>query len=352
MAGKTNSREVLAETVKVFVESGGNISETARQLKLKRSTVSERLEAAEKAGLMQPRNATPNPSRWRPADEIIAARKGEFERVKAAGDGRKPCLFTLPDDKPFLIVFIGDPHLDSPGTDLRLFERWTNVLDHRKGVYGFGLGDWLDNWVKPLAFLYGTSETPAPEGWILLEHYLDKIAPHLLGSVAGNHDDWSGTTDLLGHLMKQRGVLHRSKSLRVRLRTPSGRELTIGSRHRFAGNSMWNEVHAIKKAARMGWRDTILVGGDKHVSGESKEKCPDTGRLTWCLQVAAFKVCDDYGDDLGLMDRHVSPAVACVIDPRRSDTDPQLVTPFFEPEEAVKYLADLRRRVARQDTQV
>jgi len=95
---------------------------------------------------------------------------------------------------------------------------------------------------------------------------------------------------------------------------------------------------------RVGWRDTILVGGDKHISGDGLVRDPDSGKLTWAYQVAAFKTHDDYGDQLGLMDKHVSPAVAFVIDPARPDHDPQLVTAFHDPEAAVAYLSFLRNR--------
>ena len=72
-----------------------------------------------------------------------------------------------------------------------------------------------------------------------------------------------------------------------------------------------------------------------------------TGRLTFGYQVAAFKVIDDYGDDMGFVDRHVSPAVALVIDPRRPITSPERVKHFYEPEPAVAYL-DMLRRAAKK----
>lgn len=338
------TRAMMQEAADAVLQSG-SVRAGAKALGLSRGTTQNRLAAAAVAGLTKPR-AEANPSRWRPGAEIVAARKAEFERVKAAGDGRTLRTVHMADDKPYCIVFLGDPHLDNPGTDLDLWERWIKPLNSSKHVYGFGLGDWLDNWVRPLAFLYGSTETPAPEGWILLEYYLEQIGAHMVASVAGNHDDWSGHSDVLGMLMHKHGVLHRSKSLRVSLKTPGGREITIGARHRWMGTSMWNEVHAIKKAARMGQRDTILVGGDKHVSGDSKEKDPDSGRITHCFQVAAFKLIDDYADEKGFLDRHVSPAVACVIDPARPDNDPELVKHFYDPQAAVDYLGFLRRKAA------
>lgn len=334
------TRQEMREAVDAVLETG-SISGAARKLGLSRAAVQNRVDQAADEKMTAPRTEA-NVSRWRPFEDIVAARKGEFSRVKAAGDGRTLHPIPLADDGPFCLVALGDPHLDSPGTDLSLWDRWTNILDASSHVHGFPLGDWTDNWPRFLSFLYGKSEIPVPEAWILLEGYLDKLAPHFIASVSGNHDDWSGFTDLLGHLMRTRGVLHRHTSLRVALTTPKGRAITIGARHRFSGNSQWNPAHAVMKAAQMGWRDTILIGGDKHISGDGLVRDPDTGRLTWCYQVAAFKVVDDYGDELGLPDKHVSPAVAFVVDPARADDDPQLVTAFHDPEAAVRYLKMLR----------
>lgn len=332
---------MLRDAVRAHLDTG-SVSGAARKLGVTRQAIQHRLDMAAEEGLIGPR-AEANPSRWRPGAEIVAARKAEFERVRAARPERGSTVH-LPDDLPFLMVALGDPHLDNPGTDLDLWERWTAILDARKHRYGFGLGDWLDNWVKPLAFLYATAETTAPEGFILLEHYLEKIGPHLIGSVAGNHDDWSGHSDVLGMLMRQQGVTHRSKSLRMALRTPGGFEVTIHARHRWTGRSMWNEVHGIKRAARMGQRENILLGGDLHVSGDTIEKDPMTGGLTFGYQVASFKLIDDYADDKGFMDRHVSPAVALVVDPRKPVTSPERVKHFYEPEEAMDYHTFLRKR--------
>src|SRR5581483_11371720 len=136
-------------------------------------------------------------------------------------------LVHLADDGPYCIIFLGDPHLDSPGTDLDLWERWIAPLDYRRDVHGFGLGDWLDNWPRVLAHLYGVAETTAPEGWILLDHYISQIGEHLIGSCAGNHDAWSGHSDLLGEMMAKHGVTHRTHSLNIRIVSKSGREITI-----------------------------------------------------------------------------------------------------------------------------
>lgn len=320
----------------------GSVSAAARRLGLSRQATQSRLRLAEEAGMTRPR-AEANPSRWRPGAEIVAARKAEFERLERSVryDGN---LIHLPDDSPFMLIVLGDEHLDNPGTDLKLWERWIGFLDRTKRRTGWSMGDVLDNWNRVLAHLYGSSETPAPEGLILLQFYLDRIAEDLDCSVAGNHDAWASHNDVLAMLMEKHGVMHRNSSLRVRYRCPSGREITVHARHSWPGRSQWSEVHALKKAARLGVRDTILLGGHTHVSGEGIEKCPITGRYSFVFQVASFKTIDDYADTLGLLDRHTAPGVALVIDPRRTDNDPELVKHFYDPEPAADFLTFLRRK--------
>jgi hypothetical protein len=330
---------ITPQKVRAAILSEGSVSAAGRKLGISRQTVQHHVKASEG----RPANIS-NPSRWRPGAEIVAARKAEFERVKAAAPGRAGNVIHLPDDLPFMLIILGDEHLDNPGTDLTLWEYWISFLDRAKHRTGWSMGDVLDNWLKPLAHLYSTSETPAPEGWILLEHYMEQIGEDLDCSIGGNHDDWSGHSDVLAMIMEKYGVMHRSTSLRMAYRTPTGREITVNARHGWPGHSQWNEIHGIKKAARTGIRDNILLGGHKHITGDSREIDPMTARISHCFQVAAFKRVDDYADDLGLMDRHIAPGVALVIDPRRPDTDPEMVKHFYDPAPAADYLAMLRRK--------
>jgi hypothetical protein len=326
------------------VANHGSIKAAAEALGVSRSCVQENLDKAAAAGLTTPRTRTSNPSRWRPGAEIVAARKGEYERV-VASKRRHGNVVHRPDDGPFMLVVLGDPHLDSPGTSLDLWEAWTTgVLDRRKHITGLSIGDVLENWTKSLAHLYAAQETPEPEGWILLEHYLDQIGEDLDASVAGNHDAWSGHSDVLGMLMGKHGVLHESHALQYVYRCPSGREVSINARHAWQGRSMWNTVHGIKRAARMGERQNILLGGHTHGSGEGVEKCPMTGRISHCYQVASFKIMDDFAEQHGFMDHHLSPAVGLVIDPRRPDTDAEMVKSFYDPQAGADYLRFLRRK--------
>lgn len=331
--------------VKAAVLEHGSVKGAAEALGVTRSTVQIALKRSERKGeLVTGLRGESNPSRWRPVDQIIANRKDEYARLRASEVAGGNAIF-LPDDGPFMTVILGDEHLDNPGTDLDLWERWIGFLDRSKHITGISMGDVLDNWPRVLAHLYATATTTAPEAWILFQHYMELIGDDLDASVGGNHDDWSGASDLLAEEMRKYGVLHRSKSLRFAYRAPSGREITLSLRHGWPGYSIYNEVHGIKRAARFGDRANILIGGHTHISGSAIEKDPITGRISHCVQVAAFKIVDDYVDAKGLLDRAASPGAALVIDPRRDDLDPDMVKLFWDPEPGADYLAMLRRQM-------
>jgi hypothetical protein len=338
------SDERLLEIVSALKARGGNISATAKHFGLSRQTIQQHLTTADDRGLIGDTvRKGPNQSILgrRVFADVVRHRKAEFEAVKDGGTFRTPHKVRLPDDKPFCLVLLGDPHLDNPGTDLNLWDRWIGVLNRKQGVYGICLGDYLDNWFRALGHLYGGAQTTVDDAWTLLEGYIDQMGENLLVSVSGNHDDW-GEVQALRMLMERNGVIHRRRGIRLDLRTPAGHSVTVGLRHRFTGHSQWNPAHAVTKAAQLGWKDDILAGGDKHISGKGYVRDPDSGRITHCYQVAAFKLFDEYAEEKGFLDKHISPAVALVIDPTRPQTDPGRVVEFLDPVAAAAYVAALR----------
>lgn len=331
------------EATRAAFHEHGTVRKAAAALGIERVSMRYRIDAAAAAGFLEPRAREANDPARRSFQELRAARMAEYDRSRAKGDWRKPYLRTLGPCQPFVMVILGDPHLDNPGTDLALWERWTGVLDRARRVWGVCIGDYLDNWPRVLGFLYGEAGVTQSEGWELLEGYLDHAAPHMLGSVGGNHDDWNGAGELLARMFRERGVKHRPNGLRLALHFEGRDDLIyIGLRHKFRGQSQWNAAHAVMKAAQMGYSDHVLAAGHIHQSGDGRVVAPDTGRVTYCVQIAAFKRVDSYADREGFTNRHISPAVALLIDPRRRDDDPELVHPYYCAEAAVAALEALK----------
>ena len=331
----------LKRTAALYLSTGENVSEVARTLDMSRNSVRNRLTRAAEAGYLDPELLKrSNDSTHRSFERAVAAQKDQFNRVEKAGTYRTPRTVDLPDDKPFVLIALGDPHLDNKGTDLNLWDRWIEPLGE-DNVRGVCLGDMTDNWLRFLGFLYANAESTEEDAWVLLQGYMEKIGPDLDALVGGNHDLWKNE-GALRYICEQFDVRYRAHGVTLAYRTPMGREITVGMRHRFAGHSQWNTVHAITKAAMMGWRANVLIGGDKHISGQNWVKDPVDGKITHCHQLAAFKVCDDYAESMGFQDQHITPAVALVIDPRFEDDDPRLIKTFHDAREAADYCEFLR----------
>lgn len=339
--------DILQQTIEAYLAAGLVVADTARALRIARPAVRRRLAVAVERGLIpQDKVQRPRNSRNRLFEDVVAARKDEFDRVDQDGTYMTERPIFLQDDGPFVIIALGDPHLDNPGTDLTLWEQWIAPMeDGPHWVRGVCLGDITDNWLKFLGHIYGSSEVTQQDGWTLIEGYLDKISDNLDVIVGGNHDLWNDER-ALAIMAQHLQVEYRAHGFTAAYTTPGGRKITLGMRHRFKGHSMYNAAHGVLRAATLGgWRCNMLIGGDLHISGRTWVKDPTTGFITHAHQLGSFKIYDSYAEKMGFRDMHVSPAEAFVIDPARDDTDPSLITPFADPEDAVAF-CDLKRRAA------
>lgn len=335
--------EEILRRVAVWEGHGRSTRGAAQTLGIDRRTLRHTLDVAIERGLLNVEDVSmPNPSRLRPAIDIIASRKDEFLRYRQTLNFRKPVLVNVPRPGPFALVMLGDPHLDSPGSDLNLWERWVDCLDRPSGVYGCCIGDWLDNWPRVLGFLYGEAEASAGDGWVLLQHYLEQMRGDLLCTVLGNHDAWAAQGDPFGQIMRGAGVIARKHGLRLAIATPGAEPVTVALRHDWKGRSQFNPVHGVARGAREQVDDDIIVGGHIHSSGHQVVVHRNGEALSHCYRIGAFKLLDEYAERHGFPVSQFAPGVFLVVDPARPRSDPQRVAHFYDPEEGRRYLDALR----------
>lgn len=333
------------EIRRVYEQCGGNVTETARILGIKRDTVRlhrSRWEASEIDATAKPFEADPLPSALPDVRELLARRKADYQRKNAAEEARRLVPLRINIGGPIGIVHMGDPHVDDDGCDLAALEKHVNIINATEALFGANLGDLQNNWVGRLARLYGEQSTSAAESWLLTEWLVQSV--QWLYLVGGNHDCWSGAGDPLKWMTRNQSGVFDAWGVRVGLQFPCGKEVRVNARHDFAGHSQWNPVHGPMKAVQMGWRDHILTAGHKHttfIAGPLKD--PASGTLSWAIRCAGYKVHDRYAKELGLPDQNPSPAVTTIIDPRYGDDDPRLVTVVTDVEEGAAYLAFKRR---------
>jgi hypothetical protein len=282
------------------------------------------------------------PSKYPTLQELMEMRKREFDRKKAATEARKLVPVKVTVDGPYGIAHFGDPHVDDPGTDLALLERHVSAVSRTRGLFAGNIGDMHNNWVGKLARLYAKQEITARESWILVE-WLMRSMPWIY-VVFGNHDLWSGDGDPLDYMMKGTPGINGAWGVRMNLISPNGSSIRVNARHDFHGHSMWNTIHGPAKAAKMGWRDHILICGHKHVSGYGIEKDPSSGLISHIVRVASYKTFDDYAEELGLPNQAAFPSCVTVIDPDEPDDSVRRVTFFPDVEYGAEYLTWLRAK--------
>lgn len=279
------------------------------------------------------------------AEELIARRIDDFNRVKEYEEGRKLINVDVKMSGPIGILHFGDPHVDDDGCDWPMLKHHVELVDRTPGLFAANVGDTRNNWVGRLARLFGSQGTSAKHALILAKWFVAALKGQWLYMIGGNHDAWSGDDDPMEWIACQASALYEPSEARLGLRFPNKRQVIINARHDFAGSSQWNPTHGPMKAAQLGLRDDVLICGHKHQSGYSPLKDPDTGKILHCIQVASYKRYDRYAREKGFRDQSLSPCVLTVIDP--DATNPaNLIQVFWDADRGAEYLTWLRSKAA------
>lgn len=285
--------------------------------------------------------ALPNPGLT--AEEVVADRILRFERLQEFEEARKLIPVTMGENRPMGILFFGDPHLDNPGTNLKLVKDHALLVRGTPGLYGANVGDTTDNWIGRLERLYASSSVTKEEGLLLAEWFIQLVRDWLF-IIKGNHDMWSGANDPLDWIAHLAKAFIQDAEARVALRFPNGREVRINARHEHKGKSMYNTAHGPLKQLHMGKRDHVAISGHTHESGYSILKDGNSGITMHAVKVASYKTYDHYARTEGFADQAVSPCVLLTIDPRLPENHPDLVKQFWDPHEGAAYLNHLRSK--------
>jgi hypothetical protein len=129
-------------------------------------------------------------------DDLIERRIKQFESKKKAYEHNRTIPVTVNIDGPIGLGFVGDPHVDDDGTNLKLLFEHADLLDGRnEGLFGVCLGDIWNNWQGRLAHLWGEQSTSAEEARALAREFLNRV--RWMAVVWGNHDCLDTETEAL-----------------------------------------------------------------------------------------------------------------------------------------------------------
>lgn len=277
------------------------------------------------------------------ADELLARRAREFDRRRAAAESRTLIDVTVTLTGAFGVALVGDPHVDDPGTDIRLLQSHVALFQQHDRLLPIGIGDYHNNWIGRLARLYAEQSTSAAEALVLVEWLVRST--RWLALVGGNHDLWSGAGDPIQWMARQARVQYEAHGVRLGLHLPNNRQIRINARHHFAGHSQYSPAFGVAKAAMMHHHgDHVLVAGHTHQSGLAVIRDHATRLITHALRIGSYKTYDRYAEEKGLPFQSFTCCPVVVVRPQFADDDVRLLTTFFEPETAADFLAWLQSR--------
>lgn len=245
------------------------------------------------------------------------------ERVKRNEERRKDRQISFARG-PVVLFFMADLHLGSAGVDYGAIDEDIRVIRSvaETGV-GVGVvlgGDLIDNFIVGKLQNLRKRESPflSVEEWSLVDYALERLAPFIIGSVAGNHDNWSWAVagvDLLRqrHMELTPGIIYDPYELNFALDVGAF-SCRVVVRHAWKGHSKYNPSHGIEDGHwTRGRQFDVAVGAHTHRGGLARE-IDIGGQVGYALICGTYKKVDEYGKRLGLPPTLPTAAVAIVVD--------------------------------------
>ena len=237
---------------------------------------------------------------------------------------------------PICLVFLGDVHAGGAGVNYERLMAEVEVISQTPGMYAVIVGDLVDQFVLgTLRNKQFNSRISIEEEWIIVHHVLELLAPKILVSVAGNHDNWSSYLigvdyfkDVLASI--QPNALYDMHDCRFKVNVGQSNWM-VRARHRWLGRSQWNITHGIEKAAKFDSDFDIGVGGHTHESGVTR-MFNNSGSLGYAILVGSYKEVDDYAEMLGFPKPNGGTAMPLVF------TENGSCIPFENVNDAAEYM--------------
>lgn len=343
----TELSPVIRETVEAYQRLGSQ-RKVAAELGIAKSTVGERLQKAGVSCSAEPPevpSTAPLPDPSMPIEQVIAYRKTAFERRHEAVLAKRWRRFKVPTDGPYALMFVGDPHLDDDGCNWPLWEEHVALMEETPNLYAVNIGDTTNNWAGRLARLWANQDSSAETAKQIVRHYLgERDIPWFLW-LHGNHDMWDGPVGRdVFERHKPSYVCMENWQAKVTLVSPSGREVRLWAAHNFKGNSIWNNLHGLERAAQMQDWAHLYVAGHHHDTGYRQGENPHRGFVYNLLRVRGYKFIDEYAALHGFGCHQYGASAIAVIDPHGDKMN--AVSCFLDPFEGVEYLEWKRRKAA------
>jgi hypothetical protein len=324
-------------------ECEGNITQAAEELGVTRNTVKKfmaRWATEKQVGPELP----PLPEGDLPVEEIIDIACRRFANKDLRERAKKWRTIKMPDNEPFALAWVGDPHVDNDGCNWPRLRHDLGVIAATDGIYGCNIGDTHDNWVGRLMRLAAESSTTKANAFRLAEWMLIDSGVNWLVWLLGNHDLWNEGHHVFKQLIrKPRSIVLEDWGAQFQLETPNKQLFRIWAAHNFSGHSMYNSLHGQQKTAHFKVEADLYIAGHTHHWALHQEESASRGFCYWLARARGYKWHDDHAMILGHESQQEGATILSVFDPGAC-TPASRVQCFADLDTGADYLKFLRRR--------
>lgn len=347
------SDDELMEAVRA-VESCATQEEAARQLGIGRSTIQNRIMRAKERGLIpKPHVELPDFGDDDISIERIIDHQAERFRKRYAHKQKQawfPVRVNI--EGPIGITWFGDPHVDDDGCNWPLLKEHIAILNKTPALFAGNIGDTTNNWVGRLRTLFANQEMSQSTAYKLARWFLLDSGVKWLVWLLGNHDLWNDGAEVFRQMGAQLIGMENEQwpdtkistwQARMALQFPDGNEHRIWAAHSFPGNSIWNSLHGLQRAAHTKAPAHVYVAGHTHNWAIHQEESASRDFTYWLVRARGYKYIDTYGENLGHFPQKEGAAVTTIHNPKSTSQAGQ-VQAFADLEAAADYLTWLRSR--------
>lgn len=255
----------------------------------------------------------------------------------------------IPDDRPVLLIIVGDGHIGNACTDYRGLWNLGRLAQVTDGAYVIIGGDIVDNWVGDrleIVRIQGEQVMRHADELAMAEAWLAMLRGKVLAVVSGNHE--MRTYDAVGVDLWQRFLgdakaLYDQHEVRWTMNLGASASWRFKLRHQWRGRSRTSSSYAPEMDARD--RDGTW---DVAISAHTHEpSCVrpffdhvHDHRLKFCVHVGSWEYESTYGRELNCARSVNSGAVGLMLYPGGQ------LQPWHDLELAIDCLGYLRRRAA------
>ena len=323
----------------------GTVNQTAvaKDLGLSRSATQERMKRVSAdldhdagVGIKYPHF----PSEEMPTDDLLDHLSKRFEQRHKAKAARKWFPITVPESKPYGVLWFGDPHLDDDGCNWPMLRQHVKLAARTPGIYGANIGDTTNNWCGKLSALYSKQSTSKKDAHQLARWFLQDSGVSWLLWILGNHDLWDAGADVLKGLRITPVPMEEWQAQFV-LKDQTGCQTKIHASHHFKGTSIWNNLHGAVRAVKLSEQADVYIQGHHHDYGLWHTENADRGFTAWLCKLRGYKHFDSHALRHGFPESQTGAAILQIVNPRFEDPSKRVMM-YHDVFEGARYLTWLR----------